>query len=1680
MNIRGKGLGGINSYKFQNLHLYMKQNKIALLLIQEAHMTTEEAIQLEGNYARLRVFASPTPGHETQRGGLAFLLNTDIVPAKDVSVTAIIPGRAAQITIPWQNDRPLTALNIYAPADRDSERTEFFKSLDSAYENNNALRRPTFMAGDFNMVEEGYDRSSNDDSDARVVNAFCALKLRLRLQDTYRNHFPDKRTYTWRRPGSTEWSRIDRTYLNVDLLPYLHTTTIEPTSIDSDHLLVLTEIERPDAPQLGTGVWSLPLELLKNPAANEIVDTLLNEAELRLRNLPERTDIQNPQTILRDLKADIQSALREYDKKKKPSDLESEIRDLAEARRVLIDENALGSSELTKLDSRLKTLLGKRDARHKAQVKAAHFVKGRHPGKYSSAINKPSHPRDIFTSLQKIEGAEASAERDVRHTTLRDSGIPNQAPPRPSDHEHAVRQRELERGHTHVIHSEQIAEEMAIFHILLQQQDTPESPEAHEKAIQDALQFIPNTLSAEESQSLDKTVTLEDLANTLKLTKSDSSPGADGLPYEFWKHFHDRATNPKRREAEAPKTTDPLLILEAAFRDIEVSGYCTLANLNEGLLCPIHKKGPKDLPQNYRPITLLNTDYKLYTKWKSLLLASVISNLVPDDQTGFIPKRSIFDNVALARTVIAHGEAFKDNDGCIVLLDQEKAYDKIDLDYLWKVVRAYNIPEQWIQPVEALYAESSSRVILNGVLSQPFTVHRGVRQGDPLSCLLFVLAIDPLAEMLRRSELRGIDSPDGANRLIANLFADDTTVFLHSSDSFAALEHILQCWCKASRARFNIAKTSIVPFGSPDYRQRVITTRRLNRNSPPIAQSIEIVKDGDATRLLGGRIGNKLSPDTIWNPTLNKLETRMAFWSARDRYPDLWMRKMFSDWLPAGMTQYLAACQDMPPSIIKRVNRLQISFIWKGATHHTVNEETLYRPKTEGGMGIISLGSRITAIHIMRLKAWLAAEKRPRWATFAIKLMGKTLAQNQPAKIHPNLRLNPFTQTWNAPTKPDLTAHWPPELKAMMDSARTQHVSLEPIAPAQSLRETMPVWYHKGLYPERVAHRVDMWEVMKYSNSKCLINNHHIQTMRDLYLHTESRDLPEEDEQHRDDVLCTCAPCVHERHTCDDPSICFNMAEILRDVARSTRWDPAYPDPILYEGPDSPLRTRDAPAGGTCPPCMVPRPALAGPTVGHAIRAFGPVPPENKTDRAARESLANYMTEEFLNYAAMSPAQTQLHEPVHIGSKTTHSPEAEYIRVGAVLFPERLDDDYVFRLAHEREAGRQMTYPENDPHLPLIISTLWALEATPDDVCINLHTTSAHFANTLTHKKRHHEDSDFLDLTSAEAWRTLFATIDRRPAPTQVTLSRTKPSALAYMLHDALDEDPTDFSTLILGDELEPWKTRGIPLAKASQKLLYRHIRRDKGASERRATTVRVAMATHAALDHNGTLPSAKQIWLSTRNPSIPTNDQELLWKLLHDAYKVGDYWARMTNPDMYERRRCHLCGDDLESMEHVLTECEESGQEEVWQLAKELWNHTGHAWPEGHPYGIILAAGILQFKFGKKRDKPSERLFVIIVAAAVRTIWNARCQRAMQEKVITKTEMKKRWRNEIERRLDLDCRATSAVFTKHAHKRKTVKATWDKVIDNEKTQTGDWVRTVTGVLVGSLSVTPTEDLDNG
>jgi hypothetical protein len=343
--------------------------------------------------------------------------------------------------------------------------------------------------------------------------------------------------------------------------------------------------------------------------------------------------------------------------------------------------------------------------------------------------------------------------------------------------------------------------------------------------------------------------------------------------------------------------------------------------------------------------------------------------------------------------IMEYAEVEEEN-GLIVALDQEKAYDKITHEYLWKVLDKLDVPENFTNTVKTLYNDAETSVMINGEISTKFSITRGVRQGDPLSCLLFDLAIEPLAEMLRKSNITGFKAKEMAYRIVVTMFADDTTVYLSEKDSFKTLDDILSCWCKASGARFNTSKTEIIPIGTREYRDSVTTSRRINPSHDPLPASLNIAEEGKATRILGAWVGNGIEEQAIWSLILEKVEKSLQRWE--NWHPSIEGRKIIIERTIGSMSQYLTSAQGMPKEIEDILSAKSRKFIWDGEGKNSVSMDILNAPVAKGGKNVLHLKSRNEAIELKWLKGLLAPiEKRPLWAFFAHALLAKA-AQNSP------------------------------------------------------------------------------------------------------------------------------------------------------------------------------------------------------------------------------------------------------------------------------------------------------------------------------------------------------------------------------------------------------------------------------------------------------------------------------------------------------------------------------------------------------------------------------------------------------------------------------------------------------------------------------------------------------------
>ena len=273
------------------------------------------------------------------------------------------------------------------------------------------------------------------------------------------------------------------------------------------------------------------------------------------------------------------------------------------------------------------------------------------------------------------------------------------------------------------------------------------------------------------------------------------SPGSDRFTCEFYKFFWDYV---KQNVVES---------INYGFEKRQLS-ICQ----RRGIITLVPKKDkPTNLLGNLRPISLLNTDYKIATKAIAKRLEAVLPLVINADQTGYIKGRYIGENVRLICDIISYTAA-KNLPGLAIFLDFEKAFDFIEWNFLFKALDKLNFGPDFKNWVQTFYCNITSCVTNNGFASDFFNLERGVRQGCPLSGTLFVIGIEILALAIKKNpKIEGIRV--GAREIKITQYADDTAVFLKNPESMSVLLDLLEKFERCSGLKINRTKSEAMWLG---------------------------------------------------------------------------------------------------------------------------------------------------------------------------------------------------------------------------------------------------------------------------------------------------------------------------------------------------------------------------------------------------------------------------------------------------------------------------------------------------------------------------------------------------------------------------------------------------------------------------------------------------------------------------------------------------------------------------------------------------------------------------------------------------------------------------------------------------------------------------------------------------
>ncbi|TBU24912.1 Endonuclease/exonuclease/phosphatase, partial [Dichomitus squalens] len=576
--------------KWCKIYRLMKENRIGVLLLQETHLTEDRVNALHKLFAsRVRIYFSAHPELPTRRNGVAFVLNKSLISTSGVTAVEIIPGRALQLTIKSLGGSEITLLNIYAPSSEGAQaRTSFFQQVGETYLQGRNIARPQLMAGDFNNIEDVVDRLPASDQPDSSIMALDDLKVlfNIMMTDGWRETNPHRCDYTFHRKSGdrASLSRLDRIYTTQALYDTAYEWKIEQPALKTDHCLISVKLTSELAPEVGKGRPVFPLRLLRDKKLAKA----MHERGLKAREeivVMERTESRtqdcNPQTVMTALKRDWLKMAREREKQVIPT-MMSEMNALkAAADRTKQDRNMSDKDKALKVEAhmvQIERIKLKLVRQSQERARALHRIEGERPTKYWTKLHKKQEPREIIHAFE-IKGSLSDTGEP---TYQRDSRL----------------MAEMAREH----HDEIQADE-----------DTPRPGMARTSAVQEVLQHVCISLDEDQQADLRESVSNADILTALRSVQNGSAAGADGIQYEVWKTLNERFKEDKKHEGRTP--LDVVDMLRVVYDDVESFGVAPGCPFSEGLMCPLYKqKGERTNIASYRPITLLNTDYKLLTK----------------------------------------------------------------------------------------------------------------------------------------------------------------------------------------------------------------------------------------------------------------------------------------------------------------------------------------------------------------------------------------------------------------------------------------------------------------------------------------------------------------------------------------------------------------------------------------------------------------------------------------------------------------------------------------------------------------------------------------------------------------------------------------------------------------------------------------------------------------------------------------------------------------------------------------------------------------------------------------------------------------------------------------------------------------------------------------------------------
>ena len=882
------------------------------------------------------VGATGVTGRGRSKWGVAILIRKDLLAgAPGVikidsvrDVKADKDGRLMHLKVAW-GGHTMHCINAYLPSGKPPAQKSFVEQRLSPLIKGTS--HPVVLGGDFNFTPDwrmdravvlaarnGGAAPSSHRNDERPARALEALVKAAELEDAFRSRHPRLGGFTYH--CTTAMSRLDRIYLSSALMPRLVQCTARGPSV-SDHIPVVVHLT-PRTP-LNRGTPPRRYRLLFSSSKDQVEELqtwFAEEAEEALR----RRGLEGHDLIAWwvGFKQRVVGKVQQLNAQHKGAAQQRTAEMAAAGQAVRAAMDGVGQTKGPTSPDALRAII---EARHRFVAASAAVALAERLHRRRCNIAKGERPTPHLTRL--ISRPEAAREVGALRTAA--GGVVREG----------SKLARMMAEYFAAISAEHAGDGSAVDQVLgaVRQHATP--------------------LDAETAAAAGQAVVeVEEVAAALKRMQPGTAPGLDGLPPEVWRRGGAGATE----------------LLAALFTAIGSTGT-TPPGFLEGSISPIHKAGDAMLMSNYRPICLLNTDYRLMAKVLATRLGPVLAAAVGAEQAAFLPGRTITSTVTFLQ-LLPPALRSGDKSAAVAFLDFRKAYDTVSREFLFRVMGEVGAGEGLVRWARLMLTDTTTAAVVNGYVSKQLRYDEGVRQGCPLAPLLYLFAAWALTCWLKECPAVGVEVVPG-HMVHAAQFADDIEVLLRDlevSTMQQFLDH-MAVFQRASGQALNPQKSLLLPVGQVEPGAQL----------PDQVRGVKVVDRAKTLGLIFSN-GREDIPEVDWEERLAPVRNRYS--KIATLHLSIFGRAQCASAYGLGGLHYHLQHSSMPQEVGEEVHKITVALVDRslGPDAHErrlpgVHSDLLVGRPACGGFSLLPIDQHVRARHAVlarHLVVWLAGEPR--------------------------------------------------------------------------------------------------------------------------------------------------------------------------------------------------------------------------------------------------------------------------------------------------------------------------------------------------------------------------------------------------------------------------------------------------------------------------------------------------------------------------------------------------------------------------------------------------------------------------------------------------------------------------------------------------------------------------------